>query len=245
MEWSETIVTDARDVYDNASTEKGGLPQQKALTLEIATIREWLVNSGALIRWTADENIIMNGLTKDHKESRQHLTQVLQNGERSVQRETLRRSARNRRLNPNVQAGRNLSRLQRVRVRKSNTTSLILWRMHGKFFFFGTVSSLVTQNVAYFCHSFFFSLNSEAWIVFLFFLWQLYLETEKLDVDLSHRSRLLSRWTGSARKYAETIELDTIRRSSGADKDTREGMVTGVKYQLKSLERAMGMEDAT
>ena len=45
MEWSKTIVTDARDVYDNASTEKGGLPQQKALTLEIATIREWLVNS--------------------------------------------------------------------------------------------------------------------------------------------------------------------------------------------------------
>ena len=64
-------------------------------------------------------------------------------------------------------------------------------------------------------------------------------------MDLSHRARLLSRWTGSARKYAETIELDTIRRSSGADKDTREGMVTGVKYLLKSLERAMGMEDAT
>ena len=39
----------------------------KALTLEIATIREWLVKSGALIRWTADENVITNGLTKDHK----------------------------------------------------------------------------------------------------------------------------------------------------------------------------------
>ena len=49
------IVTDARDVYENLSTVKGGLPQQKALTLEIVTIREWLVNSGALIRWTADE----------------------------------------------------------------------------------------------------------------------------------------------------------------------------------------------
>ena len=66
-------MTDARDVYDNVSTEKGGLPQQKALTLELATIREWLVNSSALIRWTADENMIMNGLTKDRKESRQHL----------------------------------------------------------------------------------------------------------------------------------------------------------------------------
>ena len=33
---------------------------------EIATIRELLVNSDAQIRWTADENIIMNGLTKDN-----------------------------------------------------------------------------------------------------------------------------------------------------------------------------------
>ena len=80
------IVTDARDVYDKLSTEKGGLPQQKALTLEIDTIRAWLVNSGALIRWTADENMIMSGLTKDHNESRQQLARVLQNGEWSVQR---------------------------------------------------------------------------------------------------------------------------------------------------------------
>ena len=84
--WPKMIVTDARDVYDKLSIEKGGLPQQKALTLEIATSREWLVNSGAMIRWTADENLIMNGLTKDHKESRQHLARVLQNGEWSVQR---------------------------------------------------------------------------------------------------------------------------------------------------------------
>ena len=89
IEWSKTSVTDAQDVYDKVSTEKGGLPQQKALTLEIATIRERLVNSGALIRWTADENMIMNGLTKDHKESRQHLARVLQNGEWSAQRDAL------------------------------------------------------------------------------------------------------------------------------------------------------------
>ena len=74
---------------------------------------------------------------------------------------------------------------------------------------------------------------------------ELYLETEKLDVDFSHRARLLSRLTGSARKYDETIELDTIRCSTGANKDTREGKVAGVKYLLKSRERAMGMEDAT
>ena len=69
---------------------------------------------------------------------------------------------------------------------------------------------------------------------------ELYLETEKLDVDFSHGARLSSRLTGSARECAETIELDTIRRSTGADKDTREGMVTGVTYLLKSLERAIG-----
>ena len=74
---------------------------------------------------------------------------------------------------------------------------------------------------------------------------ELYLETEKLDVDFSHGTRLLSRLTGSDRKYAQTVELDTIRRSTSENKDTREGMVAGVKYLLKSLERAMGMEDAT
>ena len=81
------IVTDARDVYGKLSTEKGGLPQQKSLRLEFATIREWLVNSGAFILWNADANMIMNGLTKDHKESRQHLVRALQNGEWSVQRD--------------------------------------------------------------------------------------------------------------------------------------------------------------
>ena len=72
----------------------------------------------------------------------------------------------------------------------------------------------------------------------------LYLETEKLDVDFSHGARLLSRLTGSARKFAETIGLDQIGRSTGVDKDTREGMIAGVKHLLKSLERAMGMEEA-
>ena len=51
-DWPKTIVTEARDAYDNLSTEKGGLAQQKALTLETATIREWLVISDAQIRWS-------------------------------------------------------------------------------------------------------------------------------------------------------------------------------------------------
>ena len=73
IRWPITIVTDARDVYEKVSTEKAGLPQQEVLTLEIATIREWLVTSGALIRGTADEHMITNGLTEDHRESRKTL----------------------------------------------------------------------------------------------------------------------------------------------------------------------------
>ena len=77
----------ARDVHDKVSTETYGLPKQNSLALEIATIREWLVNSGAQIRWTADENIIINGPTKDHQESRQRLARLLQEGEWSAQRD--------------------------------------------------------------------------------------------------------------------------------------------------------------
>ena len=69
--------------------------------------------------------------------------------------------------------------------------------------------------------------------------WKRYLRDvelyQKLDVDFSHGARLLSRLTSSALKHAET----------GNDKDTREGMTAGVKRVLKSLERAIGMEDAT
>ena len=49
---------------------------------------------------------------------------------------------------------------------------------------------------------------------------ELYLDTVKLDVDFPHGARVPSRLTGSARKYVETIELDQIRRSTGADKET-------------------------
>ena len=97
-----------------------------------------------MIRWTADDNMIMKGLTKDHKESRQHLARVLHNGEWSVQRETLRWFAHNRRLNQNVHTGRNMSRLQRVQVLKSCTTLQF---------------SIVTRNVAFLYFVFFFFLN--------------------------------------------------------------------------------------
>ena len=49
---------------------------------------------------------------------------------------------------------------------------------------------------------------------------ELHLETEKLDVDFSHGARLLSRLTGSARKCAETTELDTISTLNGCTTKT-------------------------
>ena len=100
-DWPKTIVTDARHVYGKLSTEKGGLPPQKALTLEIATIRELLVNSDAQIRWTADENMIMNGLTKNNKESRQHVSRVRQQRQTKC---TTRRHAGSRKVSVAVKA---------------------------------------------------------------------------------------------------------------------------------------------
>ena len=72
--------------------------------------------------------------------------------------------------------------------------------------------------------------------------WERYLRDAELY--LQRVARLLSRLTGSARKYAETNELDKVRRSTGENKNTHEG-VAGVKYVLKLLERVMGIEKAT
>ena len=66
---------------------------------------------------------------------------------------------------------------------------------------------------------------------------ELYLETERLDVDFSRGARLLSRLTGSARKYAETIELIKFV----AQRVQTETLVR----ECPRLERAMGMEEAT
>lgn len=77
IRWPETVVTDARDVYDRLAKETGGLPEQKALTMEIAIVREWLLSTGANLRWTADENMIGDGLTKEAEKSRKHLARIL------------------------------------------------------------------------------------------------------------------------------------------------------------------------
>ena len=84
--WPKTVVTDARDVYDRLAKETGGLPEQKALTMEIAIVREWLSSTGATIRWTANENMIGDGLTKDQEKSRAHLARILTGMRWSIER---------------------------------------------------------------------------------------------------------------------------------------------------------------
>ena len=87
IRWPETVVTDARDVYDRLAKETGGILEQKALTMEIAIVREWLLASGAILRWTADENMIGDGLTKDVERSRHHLARILKGNVWSIERE--------------------------------------------------------------------------------------------------------------------------------------------------------------
>ena len=52
-------MTDARDVHDKVLSETGLLPQQPALTQEIAIFRERLVPSSASISCTAHEKMTM------------------------------------------------------------------------------------------------------------------------------------------------------------------------------------------
>ena len=89
ISWPGTVVTDARDVYGRLAKETGGLPEQKALTMEIALVREWLVTTGSEVRWTADENMLANGLTKDHEMSRRHLARVLSSNVWSIEKDAL------------------------------------------------------------------------------------------------------------------------------------------------------------
>ena len=69
---------------------------------------------------------------------------------------------------------------------------------------------------------------------------ELYLETEKLDVDFSHGARLPTHLTGSAKKYAETSSWTKFYARWVQTKT----LVTGMTA-LRSLGRAMEVDDAT
>ena len=64
--------------------------------------------------------------------------------------------------------------------------------------------------------------------------------TEKLDVDHSRGARFLSQLIVSAKKCGKTIELQDTRRSTGHDKDAREGVMADVKNLFASLARSVG-----
>ena len=87
IDWPKTVVTDARDVYDRLAKETGGLPEQKALTMEIAGIREWMTETSCQLRWTADENMVNDGLTKDKQASRRHLARIFAQNVWSIEKE--------------------------------------------------------------------------------------------------------------------------------------------------------------
>ena len=89
----------------------------------MVTIREWLTNSRSLIRWTADENMIRNGLANDHRESRQHLSRALQNGE-NLQRDAA------------LVRAKSTTQSKRTRRTKPEQTSTRPSQNAQKFFFF-------------------------------------------------------------------------------------------------------------
>ena len=69
--------------------------------------------------------------------------------------------------------------------------------------------------------------------------------TEKLGVDDTRGTRLLSQLTDSATKFGKTIELKDTRRSTGHDKDAGEGATAVVIHLLTLLACSMVMEGAT
>ena len=82
-----TLVTDAKDLYDTLSKETSSMPEQRALIFELAGLREWLVKYSAGIKWTADENMIVDTITKDKQQSRNHLARVLSHGRWSISKQ--------------------------------------------------------------------------------------------------------------------------------------------------------------
>ena len=144
-------------MYEKVSDREGRTPTTESLDTRGCHHSGMLVNSGALIRWTADENMIMNGLTKDHKESRQHVVRALQNGEWIVQRD-----AALVRRKPTTKLEETSTRPCPVKL---HDESNLVENARKLFFWVGTVSSLhvfdCDRTLRIFISFFFVFLNSE------------------------------------------------------------------------------------
>ena len=113
---ASTLVTDAKDLYDTLSKETSSMPEQRALIFELAGFREWLVKYSTGIKWTADENMIVDALTKDKRQSRNHLARILSHGRWSISKQdVLVRSIADR---PLIRKSANVGR----RIRASDLT---------------------------------------------------------------------------------------------------------------------------
>ena len=63
------------------------MPVLRTLIFELVGLREWLVIYSAGIKWTVDENMIVDALTKDKQQSMSHLARILSHGRWSISRQ--------------------------------------------------------------------------------------------------------------------------------------------------------------
>ena len=77
---------------------------------------------------------------------------------------------------------------------------------------------------------------------------EIWIETEKLDVDFSFAARLLRRLSGTAKRFGDNIELSKFRGGEGNEtnaRTSRSQMTAGITALMKHLEDSVGMESAT
>ena len=73
-----TIVTDAKDLYDKATSDTPSYGAQKSLAFSIAWLRGMLAQGNTSIRWTSTENMFVDAGTKDMEV--EHIQRVLDGG---------------------------------------------------------------------------------------------------------------------------------------------------------------------
>eukprot|EP00969_Alexandrium_andersonii_P321565 14208366-Alexandrium_andersonii.AAC.1 len=57
-------VVDAKDVYDKAGSDAASHGQQRSLSFSVGWVRQALKTPSTRLRWTATENMIVDGVTK-------------------------------------------------------------------------------------------------------------------------------------------------------------------------------------
>ena len=81
-----TVVVDAKDVFDKASSDTPSYGSQKSLAFTVAWVRSVLRKPNTSLRWTSTENLFVDGGTKDMDLS--HMRQILSRGRWSAKYNT-------------------------------------------------------------------------------------------------------------------------------------------------------------